>query len=144
MPNVCGGCTLCCKVLDIEWMSSPRGEYCRHCEPEKGCQIHAERPEECRTFDCAWLQSDADEDLRPDKIGCVFERIDDDLMLGTVDEGELSKVFLAQAGAFQEQGFSLVVMGQGRQPLIQAKRGTTPADVWARFMEIVRERHGNA
>jgi len=54
----CGDCTLCCKVMAIEALAKPAGAWCPQCEPGSGCQIHAKRPDECRTFSCLWLMDD--------------------------------------------------------------------------------------
>ena len=53
--RACGDCTLCCKVMAIEELSKPTGQWCRHCKPGRGCQIHDSRPGECRDFNCLWL-----------------------------------------------------------------------------------------
>jgi hypothetical protein len=54
----CGTCTLCCKVLRIDEVESPAGEWCKHCAPGKGCRIHPERPDRCRDFYCMWLSQE--------------------------------------------------------------------------------------
>ena len=51
----CGHCTLCCKLLEIKQVASPRGEWCRHCDVGVGCRVYAERPSECREFNCGYL-----------------------------------------------------------------------------------------
>jgi hypothetical protein len=59
----CGTCTLCCKVLRILTLNSPRGVWCPHCRPGKGCGIYTDRPDACRAFICMWL---GDPTLGPD------------------------------------------------------------------------------
>jgi len=51
----CGDCTLCCKVMAIEEIAKPAGDWCRHCKPGRGCRIYDSRPAECRAFNCLWL-----------------------------------------------------------------------------------------
>jgi len=51
----CGGCTLCCKVVDVPEIDKPRGVWCTHCIRGTGCRIYAARPSGCRTFLCGWL-----------------------------------------------------------------------------------------
>jgi Fe-S-cluster containining protein len=51
-PRACGDCTLCCKFMAIEELEKRAGAWCVHCEPGTGCRIYAQRPGECRTFDC--------------------------------------------------------------------------------------------
>lgn len=72
----CDGCTLCCKVLDIgsEGVVAPPGSWCQHCDKTGGgCQIYAQRPEECRQFACFWVQrDDVPESLKPSKCRVVI------------------------------------------------------------------------
>jgi hypothetical protein len=51
----CGGCTLCCKLMGVEELDKPRGIWCSHCDPRKGCKIYGHHPEECRNFLCGYL-----------------------------------------------------------------------------------------
>lgn len=53
--RACGDCALCCKVMAIEELSKPAGQWCRHCKPGRGCQVYRRRPRECRDFNCLWL-----------------------------------------------------------------------------------------
>jgi hypothetical protein len=63
-PIGCGDCTLCCKVMNVKEYDSPQGEWCKNCDPKRGCQIYETRAEVCRTFECVWLQS---QNLTPGK-----------------------------------------------------------------------------
>jgi hypothetical protein len=51
----CGACTLCCKVLTIEELGKPNGQWCPHCIRGRGCSIYSSRPNECRGFQCGYL-----------------------------------------------------------------------------------------
>ncbi|MCP8938734.1 hypothetical protein NK718_09430 [Alsobacter sp. SYSU M60028] len=51
----CGTCTLCCKVYDVPSLEKPAGVWCGHCQPGRGCGIHATRPQHCRSFHCLWM-----------------------------------------------------------------------------------------
>jgi hypothetical protein len=51
----CGTCTLCCKVLTVEELRKPNAEWCPHCVKGRGCAIYADRPDECRRFQCGYL-----------------------------------------------------------------------------------------
>src|SRR6516162_2640123 len=54
--RACGTCSLCCKLLGITALDKPADTWCKHCKPgQNGCQIYADRPSACRTFDCGWL-----------------------------------------------------------------------------------------
>jgi len=54
----CGNCTICCKILDIPWMDSPAGEYCKECNEGIGCKIYNTAPKDCLGFKCAYNQVD--------------------------------------------------------------------------------------
>jgi hypothetical protein len=106
----CGGCTLCCKLIDIPWMNSPAGEYCRECEINKGCKIYnTTLPKDCKDYQCAYAQMDkCSINLRPDKCGMIFERFDDNIFTGLY-EIEISEEAKNQIQNFVEQGFSVLV-----------------------------------
>jgi hypothetical protein len=50
----CEGCTLCCKLMEVEPLNKPRAEWCPHCDQKAGCRIYGERPEACRIFYCGY------------------------------------------------------------------------------------------
>lgn len=51
----CGSCTLCCKLLRVEELDTPPGQWCPHCDVKAGCTIYQQRPTECRQFYCEYL-----------------------------------------------------------------------------------------
>jgi hypothetical protein len=51
----CGTCTLCCKVMTVQEINKPNGQWCPHCLKGRGCGIYSDRPNECRTFHCGYL-----------------------------------------------------------------------------------------
>jgi Fe-S-cluster containining protein len=53
--RACGSCSLCCKVVPVEALGKPGGQWCIHSAPGRGCTIHRVRPDACRRFFCAWL-----------------------------------------------------------------------------------------
>lgn len=53
--RVCGTCTLCCRLPDIDLFDKPANAWCRHCVEHKGCSIYEERPSVCRDFLCLWM-----------------------------------------------------------------------------------------
>lgn len=67
----CGGCTACCKTHGILEIWKMPGEWCHYCQVGQGCIIYATRPEECQTFQCAWLQGVGEPKHRPDLTGVV-------------------------------------------------------------------------
>jgi hypothetical protein len=72
----CGHCRVCCTDLRIEQpeLQKAAGDTCRHCTPEAGCTIYAERPAVCRTWFCGWRRfAWIDAALRPDKAGILVD-----------------------------------------------------------------------
>ena len=107
MTNQCGECTLCCTLLPVKWMDKPAGEDCVHCDG--GCLIHETKPAECSDFECSWLQSNVDNDeLRPDRCGVVFEKVDDTEFYGNVvPGGKVTEMALSQMRNFIAQGYTV-------------------------------------
>lgn len=52
----CDGCTMCCKLLDIDVLDKPRGKWCPDCDQKKGCKIYDDRPAPCRSFYCGYMR----------------------------------------------------------------------------------------
>lgn len=51
----CGSCSLCCKVIAVDELQKPAGQWCIHSARGRGCKIHDVRPPSCRAFFCEWL-----------------------------------------------------------------------------------------
>ena len=130
---------MCCKLLNIEWMDSPAGKNCRECDPGKGCKIYDHAPKKCLEFYCAYNQmADVSINLRPDKCRVIFERVTDDIFIGTVDPNveRLNDDVRGQIQAFLNEGFSVVLFNQKiKEPFIQAAKGRTISEVW----DVVKE-----
>ncbi len=71
-PRSCGGCSACCSTVGVRALEKGPHERCTHQGPG-GCEIHAERPDECRTYRCAWLEGQWGEAERPDRLGVIFD-----------------------------------------------------------------------
>ena len=64
----CGGCTMCCKLMEIDALEKPRGMWCPKCDKSRGCTIYESRPEACRIFHCGYLRiPHLDERWKPSK-----------------------------------------------------------------------------
>ncbi len=135
----CSGCTLCCKLLRIPWMDSPESEYCRECESEVGCKIWEDRPEGCRSFGCSYYNVEkANENLRPDRCGIIFEKATKDIFFGTVDDNivVLNEIVNVQINKFLDEGFSIILRHpQLKKPYILAAEGKTANDIWEEAKE---------
>lgn len=56
--RVCGTCTLCCELPEIDEFSKPANVACQHCQAGTGCAIYDRRPSLCRDFLCLWMADD--------------------------------------------------------------------------------------
>ena len=144
----CDGCTMCCKLLNIEWMDSPAGEYCKECEPGKGCRIYDNAPKKCLEFRCAYNQVEKSSiNMRPDKCGVIFERIPENIFIGTVDPDikNLNDDVRGQIQAFLNEGFSVVLFNQKiPEPFIQVANGRTISEVWDIVKKEIKKIDGSA
>ena len=131
----CGECTLCCKLLETHDIPSKIGVYCQHCS--QGCGIYPDRPEECRTYQCLWSQMETvGDELRPDRCGIIFDRISDDVITARLEEGQkMNSLVVAQMGAFNREGFSVLVFRGGDRKFFLNDRHTE-SDV----LGVVRDR----
>jgi hypothetical protein len=78
--NHCGTCNLCCKLMRVDEVDTPRGKWCQYAKPGKGCGIYENRPTACREYECLWLQAQkkGDEkffpaDLKPNRSRVVID-----------------------------------------------------------------------
>jgi Fe-S-cluster containining protein len=82
IPSSCGGCTVCCKILqvnDTPGGPKPAGVLCPYLNGEdNGCTIYKGRPGTCKSFECMYIKlarrSDKETpvELRPDKSGVMI------------------------------------------------------------------------
>lgn len=80
MARTCGPCTVCCTLQGVkdgmpDGKPKPPAEPCRFLATGEcsGCSIYEQRPEECRTYTCLWLDGFGRLGDRPDRIGVMFE-----------------------------------------------------------------------
>lgn len=137
----CGGCTLCCKMINVSWMDSPAGEYCKHCFPDMGCQIFDTVDQRCKEYACAYAQQEkASIKFRPDKCHVIFERVSPDMFTGLVDPDFpiITEDTKAQLMELQHQGFSiaLFILGSG-SPMIIPKTDKTYTEVLTEVVSLL-------
>ena len=107
--QICGRCTLCCKLLEIVDVESKANEWCKHCT-KNGCSIYEHRPQDCKEFMCAWLQMEyAGIDMRPDRCGVVFEKLSDRVM-GGITNGRMTPLVKGQIRAFNKEMMSVMIL----------------------------------
>jgi hypothetical protein len=71
----CGSCGLCCKLLSAPSLGKPPRKWCVHFRRRSGCDIYADRPAECRGFNCGWLLTPSlADDWRPDRCGFLLHQ----------------------------------------------------------------------
>lgn len=145
----CGECTECCELLHIDSrkplkeneveliaIESPAGELCTHCNKDVGCTVHEDRPLICRTFECVYTQHEnAPIELRPDKCGIIFEKLDDELMLGTIKpDRPISDMGSQQLHSFNRQGYSVVLTKYDTAEVkVLCREGVERRDVLMKF-----------
>lgn len=134
----CGDCTLCCTLCPIEELNKAAGVACDHCTI--GCSIYDDRPDACAEFSCAYHQmKSANVAMRPDKLGVVFEKLDDDLMFGSVNpEHEDFRHMHGQIGQFLKEGINVVLMKKG-SPTVYHVDDVSPEGLLKRVYEIARK-----
>ena len=68
----CGDCTECCVTLHISELNKPKHTRCENlCTDKPGCKIYSQRPTECMTFQCLWIQNELPENAKPNKTGVM-------------------------------------------------------------------------
>ena len=82
----CGTCSMCCKLLYIEELAKPPGQWCPHVVQGKGCGIYETRPRPCRAFSCHWIKLEAlDDRWRPDRCGFLLWWVSETVLMVVVE-----------------------------------------------------------
>lgn len=70
--RACDECNICCILPSVKAFDKPIREPCKFlCD---NCTIYDNRPDECKSYECAWLHGlFAEDDLRPDKCGLLID-----------------------------------------------------------------------
>lgn len=141
----CGECTLCCDLFPIEEFNKPPDTKCDYCD--KGCLLHGTKkmPLECSNFECAYYQMEKIPiDLRPDKCGIIFEKLDDDIFYGTVNHKvKISDKGKAQIDAFLKQGFSVILASlKEKQPKYFISEKHNKQEIHDKFLIHLTARYG--
>ena len=146
----CGDCTLCCKVMAIEELAKPAGQWCRHCRPGRCCLIHETRPAECRDFNCLWLIDERfGPHWKPSQSKLVVTASEDGLEIrcdpgfpGAWRNAPFYREIKTLAGAGEAHDVSVLAISGKRMILVTSDRdfdlGVVGAD-----QRILREYQGN-
>jgi hypothetical protein len=119
----CGSCTLCCKVMGIEELSKPIGQWCQHCSPGTGCKIHESRPNECREFYCAYLVAPhLGEEWKPDRSKMVLMIDQDGLRMVAHVDSQRPSVWKSEPYYSQLKQWSKNALPRGGQVLANVDR----------------------
>ena len=138
----CGECTVCCTLSVVKELNKEAGETCKHCD--KGCTIYGKHPQECKDFECAYLESGTTNvSLRPDNCDVMFFRKTDRIFVGAVvPDKSVTDIARDQVEAFKQQGFSVVMLKLFKQPHIELASGHSKEEIWREYVNSLME-YGN-
>lgn len=73
--RTCGECHVCCDFIAVESLAKPKNTPCPLLQACNGgcCSAYENRPSECATYKCSWLDGHVPADWRPDRSGLLFE-----------------------------------------------------------------------
>lgn len=105
----CGECTLCCTVTRVPELKKAENYACNYCTDE-GCSIYDERPVSCQGFRCSWLDGELGDDMRPDKLHVVLEKLPDvPVYLALLEPGfNITDEMTAALSEYTRKGISVV------------------------------------
>lgn len=141
----CGECTLCCDLFPVKWLNKPANTKCIHCN--LGCKIHDTKEDECKNFECAYLQfKTAHIDLRPDNCKMIFEKVSDEIFYGLQHpDFEFTDVAKRQVYSFLQQGFSVILKSTKHKELVYHINPKHNKDkIIEEFNKIIKEKYGNS
>ena len=85
----CGSCTLCCRLLPVRELGKLANQRCQH-QRLTGCRVYHEPakgfPLCCGLWSCRWLNGDAHEVGRPDRVHYVIDCLPDKV-IQQLDDG---------------------------------------------------------
>ena len=149
MANRCGGCTLCCDLIEVKALGKSANTKCNHCVEDAGCGIWDQRPVACRRFVCLWYANPKFPDsLRPDRCGVVFEPLRDRpvfLALTSPDNPNAwqDDLPLRLIQKFVGDGVA-VIATDGSTKHFHLPDGMNEEDVWAHVISGVAEMEARA
>jgi hypothetical protein len=119
----CDGCTMCCKLMLIHELEKPEGVWCKYCDIGIGCQIYEQRPAECRSFRCGFLQlGTLSEDWRPSKCKIVLAPALDGKRLGVYVDPARPDIWKSEPFYSQLKQWALETISANRQVIVYVAR----------------------
>jgi len=107
----CGPCSACCSALAIPDLEKPEFTRCVHVRKGSrarfgACSIYADRPGNCRDWDCGWIRGMGEPRHRPDKSGIVLD-VEESTQIG----GFVVKVWEIRKGATEKPDNRALIEG---------------------------------
>jgi hypothetical protein len=138
--NKCGECTVCCTLSVVKELNKKAGETCKHCISKVGCGIYEERPKDCKDFECAYLESGTNNiSLRPDNCGVMFSKRNERIFSGTLVPGvPVTDTAMKQIVAFNNQGYSVVLLELGEKPHIKLAQGHDKETIHKEYLNLLK------
>lgn len=127
----CGGCQVCCQVLEVAALKKPAWSTCTH-QDRFGCSIHPTRPFICRGFACNWAMGDPrlPERMRPDHAGLLIWVGEGPMGLTVfvhvLWEGALERPELQEALAFYRRTTPMVIENLDGTVTVHRPAGSWP------------------
>ena len=137
----CGDCTACCTLSVVEALNKKAGVECSFCTNNR-CEIYGDHPQECKDFECAYLQGGNNIELRPDKCGIMFLKKNYRIFTAMLVPGiPISDKVKEQIAYFTKQGYSVVLLKLGEKPHIIPSRDHVISEIYTEYVNLLI--HGN-
>jgi hypothetical protein len=128
----CEECTVCCTLSVVPDFNKEVGEECIKCN--NGCEIYGDHPQVCKDFECAYLQSKSNIELRPDKSGIMFFKKNEKIFVGIlVPNVRVTELAKDQIKSFNMQGYSVVLLKIGEKPHIFLAKNHNFIDIYKEY-----------
>ena len=92
----CDGCSACCYVSKVASLDKPAYTQCLN-QGDRGCDIYTERPPNCQTFQCGWIEGLGKDRDRPDRLGIFLTFMD------TPEFGRIARLHMVGDVAFDDE-----------------------------------------
>lgn len=134
----CGECTVCCTLSVVKALNKKAWETCKHCI-SNSCSVYGEHPDECKEFDCAYLESGVENaTLRPDNCNVMFVKKNDRIFTGMIVPGtSITDTAKKQIVSFNRQGYSVVLLAKDESPILVAASGHNENEIREEYIKLL-------